>query len=93
MFTLFPDEETGTGSGPPSGADVWMQVGLPITPTLWDNAIEIGGGGILEIGPGEPLLFAGTEPVAVVDDTTPTQLPGRARPGAGGTDPECCGPR
>jgi hypothetical protein len=60
---------------PQPGTAIWMQVGLPITPTIWDNAIEIGGGGILEVGPGEPLLFAGAAPVAVVDDTTPTQLP------------------
>lgn len=60
----------------PAGATVWMQVGLPITPSVFDNAVEIGGGGILEIQVGEPLLFQGLAPVIVVSDTTPTQLPG-----------------
>jgi len=65
----------------PVGAKVWMQVGLPIVPSTFDNAIEIGGGGILEVGPGpggsagEPLLFQGLAPITVNDDTTPTMLP------------------
>lgn len=60
---------------PRAGVACWMQVGLPLTPTIFDNAIEIGGGGVLEVSAGEPLLFQGEAPVPVVDDTTPTQLP------------------
>lgn len=60
---------------PQAGAEAWMQVGLPVTPSIWENAIEIDGGGVLEVAPGEPLLFQGSAPVTVVDDTTPTQLP------------------
>jgi hypothetical protein len=75
VFTLGSDPFNPRSGSPEPDDTVWMQVGLPITPTIWDNAIEIGGGGILEISPGEPLLFQGTAPVAVNDDTTPTQLP------------------
>jgi hypothetical protein len=47
VFTISSDP-LNPGSGSPEPDDtVWMQVGLPITPTIWDNAIEIGGGGIL----------------------------------------------